>query len=322
MSTEAGAAGEPPATGPPAPYAGRVTSGDAVTVNTRGVAVMDAEQKAADSLIADGVPAALMAKDPGLWGPDAAAGSGGQAGLADRAAQLAVTARFARHAGREVREDGLDHIVLAGTGGSALAPEVIGRSSGVALTVLDSTDPHEVAATLRDRLDSTLVVVSGKCGSTIETDSHRRIYERAFADLGLSPQQVARRFVVVTDPGSPLEKIADEAGYHVVLADPNVAGRYGALDAFGLVPAALAGADVTRLLDEAGSVGLRAGQHLGQSRARAGCRARRLHAGRARQGRAGRLQLRARRVRQLGRAAGRRVHRQGRPRNLARRGRK
>jgi hypothetical protein len=72
VSTEAGPAGEPPATGPPVPYTGRVTSGDAVTVNTRGVAVMDAEQQAAARLIADGVPAALMAKDPGLWGPDAA----------------------------------------------------------------------------------------------------------------------------------------------------------------------------------------------------------------------------------------------------------
>ena len=254
MSTEAGAAGEPPATGPPAPYAGRVTSGDAVTVNTRGVAVMDAEQKAADSLIADGVPAALMAKDPGLWGPDAAQEAAVRLGwlTAPRSSRSLLGSLSALAA--EVREDGLDHIVVAGTGGSALAPEVIGRSAGVALTVLDSTDPHEVAATLRDRLDSTLVVVSGKCGSAIETDSHRRIYERAFADLGLSPQQVARRFVVVTDPGSPLEKIADEAGCHVVLADPNVAGRYGALGAFGLVPAALAGADVTRLLDEAGSV--------------------------------------------------------------------
>ncbi len=95
------------------------------------------------------------------------------------------------------------------------------------------------------------MVVSSKSGSTVETDSHRRIFERALADLGLSPEQVARRFVIVTDPGSPLEKIADEAGYHVVLADPNVGGRYSALTAFGLVPAALAGADVTRLLDAA-----------------------------------------------------------------------
>jgi glucose-6-phosphate isomerase len=255
VSTEAGGVGEsPPATGQSAPYAGRVTSGDAVTVNTRGVAVMDAEQEAATRLIADDVPAALMAKDPGLWGPDAAEEAATRLGwvTAPRSSRSLLGSLNVLAA--QVREDGLDHIVLAGMGGSSLAPEVIGRSAGVPLTVLDTTDPHQVAATLRDRLERTLVVVSSKSGSTIETDSHRRIYERAFAGLGLSPEQVARRFVVVTDPGSPLEKIADEAGYHVMLADPNVGGRYSALTAFGLVPTALAGVDVTRLLDEADSV--------------------------------------------------------------------
>jgi glucose-6-phosphate isomerase len=254
VSTEAGPAGEPPATGPSAPYAGRVTSGDAVTVNTRGVAVMDAEQQAAARLIADGVPAALMAKDPGLWGPDAAEEAATRLGwLTAPASSRSLLGSLSVLAGK-VREDGLDHVVLAGMGGSSLAPEVIGRSAGVPLTVLDTTDPHQVAAALAERLETTLVVVSSKSGSTVETDSHRRIYERAFAGLGLSPQDVARRFVVVTDPGSPLEKIADEAGYHVVLADPDVGGRYSALTAFGLVPTALAGVDVSRLLDEADSV--------------------------------------------------------------------
>jgi glucose-6-phosphate isomerase len=254
VSTEAGPAGEPPATGPSAPYAGRVTSGDAVTVNTRGVAVMDAEQQAAARLIADGVPAALMAKDPGLWGPDAAEEAATRLGwLTAPASSRSLLGSLSVLAGK-VREDGLDHVVLAGMGGSSLAPEVIGRSAGVPLTVLDTADPHQVAAALADRLETTLVVVSSKSGSTVETDSHRRIYERAFAGLGLSPQDVARRFVVVTDLGSPLEKIANEAGYHVVLADPDVGGRYSALTAFGLVPTALAGVDVSRLLDEADSV--------------------------------------------------------------------
>ena len=254
MSTEAGAAGEPPATGQSAPYAGRVTSGDAVTVNTRGVAVMDAEQEAAAGLIADGVPTALMAKDPRLWGPDAAEGAATRLDwvTAPRSSRSLLGPLGVLVA--QVRADGLDHVVLTGMGGSSLAAEVISRSAGLPLTVLDTTDPHRVATILRDRLESALVVVSSKSGSTIETDSHRRIYERAFARLGLSPQQVARRFVVVTDPGSPLEKIADEAGYHVVLADPDVGGRYSALTAFGLVPTALAGVDVVRLLDEADNV--------------------------------------------------------------------
>jgi glucose-6-phosphate isomerase len=152
-----------------------------------------------------------------------------------------------------VREAGLDHVVLCGMGGSSLAPEVISRTN-VPLTVLDTTDPHAVRRALSDRLEATLVVVSSKSGSTIETDSHRRVYEQAFADLGLAAGEIARRFVMVTDPGSPLEAAARQAGYHVMLADPNVGGRYSALTAFGLVPTALAGADAARLLDEADAV--------------------------------------------------------------------
>jgi len=111
-----------------------------------------------------------------------------------------------------------------------------------------------VRRALSDRLEATLVVVSSKSGSTIETDSHRRVYEQAFAGLGLAAGEIAGRFVMVTDPGSPLEAAARQAGYRVMLADPNVGGRYSALTAFGLVPTALAGADPARLLDEADAV--------------------------------------------------------------------
>jgi glucose-6-phosphate isomerase len=97
--------------------------------------------------------------------------------------------------------------------------------------------------------------VASKSGGTVETDSHRRAYEKAFSDAGLTPDQVAARFVVITDPGSPFEKIATEAGYRAVfLADANVGGRYSALTAFGLVPSALAGVDVAALLDAADAV--------------------------------------------------------------------
>ncbi len=75
------------------------------------------------------------------------------------------------------------------------------------------------------------------------------MYEQAFTDRGIDPK---RRIVVVTDPGSPLQKVAEDSGYRkVFLADPNVGGRYSALTAFGLVPSGLAGADISALLDEA-----------------------------------------------------------------------
>ncbi|WP_327046304.1 glucose-6-phosphate isomerase [Microbispora sp. NBC_01189] len=211
----------------------------------------DAVGAVRDKLVAEGVPAALAAGDPALWGPQAqpeAAIRLGWLGLPNTSRellpQIATLVERARAAG-------LDHVVLAGMGGSSLAPEVICATEDVPLTVLDTTDPHQVRRALADRLDRTIVVVSSKSGGTVETDSHRRVYEQAFRDAGIDP---AERIVVVTDPGSPLERAAGEAGYPVVLADPNVGGRYSALTAFGLVPSALAGADVAKLLDDAAAV--------------------------------------------------------------------
>jgi glucose-6-phosphate isomerase len=233
------------------PGAGRPAG---VSVGWYSTAVTEAAGQAVDKLAADGVPAALAAKDPQLWGADAAAEAAIRLGWLDAPqASRALLAPLAALAG-QAHQDGIEHIVLSGMGGSSLAPEVISRSFQVPLTLLDTTDPHAAARALADRLDRTLIVVSSKSGSTIETDSHRRIYEHAFAGHGLSPGQIARRIVVVTDPGSPLEGLARQAGYQVILADPTVGGRYSALTAFGLVPAALAGADVARLLDEADAV--------------------------------------------------------------------
>nr|WP_281353396.1 hypothetical protein [Phytoactinopolyspora mesophila] len=152
----------------------------------------------------------------------------------------------------QLRADGLDRIVLAGMGGSSLAPEVITGTAGVELTVLDTTDPTSVRRALSDRIERTVLVVSSKSGSTVETDSQRRVYEAAFTDAGIDP---GSRIVAVTDPGSALAEHAQSAGYRrLFLADPNVGGRYSALTAFGLVPSGLAGADVAALLDEAAAV--------------------------------------------------------------------
>jgi hypothetical protein len=201
------------------------------------------------ALVANGVPRRLVEKDPTLWGSDAEDEAKIRLGWIDtfrRSRQLLPQLA-------ELRDElaDLDHVVLAGMGGSSLAPEVIARTLGRPLTVLDTTDPGQVSAALRDRLDRTVVVVSSKSGSTVETDSHRRAYWQAFLDSGLTEAEAGRRFVVVTDPGSPLEATASEMGAFVVLADPDVGGRYSALTAFGLVPAALVGVEVTELLDDA-----------------------------------------------------------------------
>ncbi|WNM37754.1 glucose-6-phosphate isomerase [Micromonospora halotolerans] len=201
------------------------------------------------ALVAADLPARLAAKDPTLWGPAAEATARTALGWLDTHARARELLPQLAELTEELAD--LDHVVLAGSAGSSLAPEVIARTLGRPLTVLDGTDPGEVRAALADRLDRTVVVVAGRSGATVETDSIRRAYWQAFLDAGLTDAEAARHFVVVTDPGSPLEAVADELGVVVIQSDPEVGARYSALTAFGLVPAALAGAPVADLLDDA-----------------------------------------------------------------------
>ncbi|HEV2887030.1 MAG TPA: glucose-6-phosphate isomerase [Jatrophihabitans sp.] len=200
-------------------------------------------------LLTDQVASRITAQDPTLWGADAESEAAKRLSwvtLAETSRPLIAQIDALRE---ELAAEDVDHVVLAGMGGSSLAPEVICATAGVGLVTLDTTDPGQVRAAIADNLERTVLVVSSKSGGTVETDSHRRAYEKAFADAGIDPK---RRIVVVTDPGSPLQQTAEDAGYRkVFLADPNVGGRYSALTAFGLVPAGLAGADLTALLDSA-----------------------------------------------------------------------
>ncbi|MGH3930193.1 MAG: glucose-6-phosphate isomerase, partial [Pseudonocardiaceae bacterium] len=207
-----------------------------------------------DKLVAERVASALAAGDPTLWGPQAeheAARRLAWVALPETSRPLLATIEALR---ADLHSDGIDRVVLAGMGGSSLGPEVICATavqshSRNPLTVLDTTDPGQVANALAGDLTRTVLVVSSKSGSTVETDSHRRIFTAAFAAAGLDP---AAHLVVVSDPGSALQRLAEAQGYRAVItADPDVGGRYSALTAFGLVPAGLAGADIAGLLDDA-----------------------------------------------------------------------
>ncbi|MEE1620205.1 glucose-6-phosphate isomerase [Zafaria sp. Z1313] len=212
-------------------------------------AALEAIERHVPALVADRVASRIAAKDATLWGPEAEAEASIRLGwveLAETSRPLVEQITALRD---ELRAEGVDRVVLAGMGGSSLAPEVIAATAGVELTVLDSTDPEMVGRALAERIAQTVLVVSSKSGSTVETDSQRRVFEQAFTDAGLD---AARRIVVVTDPGSPLDGTSRAAGYRAVFnADPNVGGRYSALTAFGLVPTGLAGVDIAALLDEA-----------------------------------------------------------------------
>jgi glucose-6-phosphate isomerase len=204
-------------------------------------------------LISSFVASRITDQDPTLWGKDAEAEASIRLGWVESvntSRQLVAEIDLLRS---QLHAADVSHIVLAGMGGSSLAPEVIAQTANVELTILDSTQPDQVAAALSDRLASTALVVSSKSGSTVETDSQRRVFAQAFEAVGIDP---AERIIVVTDPGSPLDALARKAGYRVFNADPNVGGRFSALTAFGLVPAGLAGVDIGQILDEAAAASL------------------------------------------------------------------
>ena len=142
-----------------------------------------------------------------------------------------------------------ENLVLCGMGGSSLAPEVIAKTYGKEIFILDSTDPDYLAHALTGSPEKLLVIVSSKSGSTIETASQRAFFEDHLRKAKLDPTQ---HMLFVTDPDSPLDKDVRAKGFTVINADPMVGGRFSALTAFGLTPATLMGVDASILLDQAG----------------------------------------------------------------------
>ena len=213
-----------------------VTGDDQVTVDVE-LNHPEAFDAVLGDLVAGRVASRLAVRDPGLWGPDAEEEAAKRLAWVDLASASRPLVPEVTALRDELRSRGLDRVVLCGMGGSSLAPEVICAWAGVDLVVLDSSDPDVVRRAVETELARTVVVVSSKSGGTVETDSQKRAFEKAFADAGIAP---AERIVVVTDPGSPLDEAATAAGYRVFRADPDVGGRFSALSAFGLVPSGLA----------------------------------------------------------------------------------
>ncbi len=196
--------------------------------------------------VAQGVAQRVWRRDPSLWGGP------GVPEIEDRLGWLTVSETMLEHASElhefadQCRKEGYTDAVLLGMGGSSLGPEVIRRSfgeipDGLSLQVLDSTHPDVVLAVQESvDIERTIFIVSSKSGGTIETLSHYRHF-KALA----KPEQ----FVVVTDPGSPLERLADDDGLRrAFLNTPDIGGRYSVLSMFGLVPAALMGVNIEALL--------------------------------------------------------------------------
>lgn len=153
-----------------------------------------------------------------------------------------------------VRRDGYDRVLLVGMGGSSLAPELFASTFRASpgfcrLDVLDSTHPDAIKRKL-DELDlaTSLIVVSTKSGSTVETLSFLKFFFTQFSEHGTAGPP-GEHFVAITDPGSDLQQLASSLGFrHTFLNDPGIGGRYSALSLFGLVPARLLGVDVEKIL--------------------------------------------------------------------------
>ncbi len=206
----------------------------------------------------EGLAARIWQRDPGVWSQDPTV----QRAIAQRLGWLDAV-EFTRQRMADIdefvesaRADQLVHAVLLGMGGSSLAPEVLARCFGSApgyleLTVLDSTAPDQVrwvAASVP--LARTLFIVSSKSGTTAETQALYDYFHDQLQRAGIPHS--GERFVAITDAGSLLETLGRERGFRRVFCNPaDIGGRYSALSYFGVVPGALTGAPIGRLLDSA-----------------------------------------------------------------------
>ena len=155
----------------------------------------------------------------------------------------------------EIKAAGFERAVLAGMGGSSLAPLVLSetlyeKGKGIPVEVLDSTDPATVLRIQRGGpLEKTLFIIASKSGTTAEPTAYDEYFYDQVSKLKSNPGE---NFVAITDPGTELEKTAKERGFRKVFSNfPDVGGRFSALTYFGLVPAAVMGIDLEKLLGRA-----------------------------------------------------------------------
>ena len=214
---------------------------------------------ALDDLAGRRIPQRIRERDYTVWRPEPRE-------ISDRLGWLDAGAFLRPHLAElttfadRIRDEGYRDVVLLGMGGSCLGPEVLRCAFGSAagypnLTVLDSTVPEQVAF-VASAIDPahTLFIVSSKSGGTIETLSFYH-YFRGLTEAALPEGGAGRNFVAITDAGTPLERLGKEAGFRRVFLNPaDIGGRYSVLSWFGMLPAALVGIDVARLLDSGASM--------------------------------------------------------------------
>lgn len=152
-----------------------------------------------------------------------------------------------------------NHVVLMGMGGSSLAPEVLrvifGKKEGwPELLVLDSTNPDWVSC-VRKQIDpaKTLFIFASKSGGTVEPSSQFAYF---YEEVRKVKENAGDNFIAITDPGTGLEKLGTEKKFRkIFLNKSDIGGRFSALSFFGMVPAALCGIEIEKILKSAKQAG-------------------------------------------------------------------
>lgn len=235
---------------------GKLASGDTNRVTIQAGSSQAAIDTTIAKLAKDNFLERLWKKDASLWSSDAAHVNiiNNALGWLDFPERVQEALPELTSFANEMKKT-FAHVVVLGMGGSSLAPDILratfGQTPGYPkLHILDSSDPEQVK-TLDQSLDleKSLFIVASKSGGTTEPDAfYRYFYERLQKTVG--DANAASHFIAITDPGTKLDKEATEANFRKIFRNaPDIGGRYSALSLFGMVPAALAGYDVTSLLD-------------------------------------------------------------------------
>ena len=213
----------------------------------------------AKTLVKDCVASRLRAKDATLYDFSPAAEECAEQfmGWTDLASHPACSLERIQEFADEAVAGGINTVVLIGQGGSTQAPMTITKydkqnRNRMFFKTLDSDSPVRVRQLLATcEPERTLVIIASKSGGTIEPRLLLAAVRESLASA-LGEAEVPRHLVAITDPGSELERQANEEGWRAVFpGEPTVGGRFSALSAFGLLPAALAGIDLEAMLAHA-----------------------------------------------------------------------
>ncbi len=230
-------------------------------INPLSLSLPDALRQVVDAMLAAWAADNTL---PRIWGKDASVWTNADEskwlGWLDITENIRAMLPQIEAAAQDIRAAGFTDILLLGMGGSSLCPEVLRMTFGAVegspeLHVLDSTDPQQVAAFERAvALPTTLFIVSSKSGGTLEPNIFKQYFFKRVSET-IGADKAGSHFIAITDPGSHMEKVAQADGFrHIFYGDPSIGGRYSALSAFGMVPAALMGLDAPKFLDRAGQM--------------------------------------------------------------------